>query len=45
MKMKKAELTEIALSMGIEIPEKATKQIILDLINLQLENDNAEVSK
>lgn len=45
MKMKKAELTDIALSMGIEIPEKATKQIILDLINLQLEKDSAEVSK
>ena len=32
MKMKKAELIEAAEEMGIEIPEGATKKIILDLI-------------
>lgn len=33
MKMKKAELVEIAESMEIELPENATKKIILELIN------------
>ena len=32
MKMKKSELIEAAEKMGIEIPEGATKKVILDLI-------------
>ena len=32
MNMNKKTLTEIALSKGIEIPEGATKRMILDLI-------------
>ena len=39
MKMKKDELTAIAESMGIEIPAKTTKAVILELINA---NDNQE---
>ena len=33
MKMNKAELIQIAEKKGIEIPDKATKRDILELIN------------
>ena len=37
MRMNKAELTEVARSMGLEVPEKYTKRMILDLIYAQEE--------
>ena len=38
MRMNKAELTEIARSKGLEVPEKYTKRMILDLIYAQEED-------
>ena len=38
MRMNKAELTEIARSKGLEVPEKYTKRMILDLIYSQEED-------
>ena len=39
MRMNKAELIEIAESMGIELPDKATKKVILDLIYENMNED------
>ncbi len=42
MKLKKAELKAIAEYRGIEVPSKATKQVILDLIKSTEENKEEE---
>ena len=42
MHMNKKELTEIAVGMGIELPDKVTKREILDLINEAAEEQAAD---
>ena len=42
MHMNKKELTEIAIGMGIELPDKVTKREILDLINEAAEEQAAD---
>jgi hypothetical protein len=45
MKRSKAELTEIAIGMGIDVPETATKKVILEMINAASETADTRTGK